>query len=107
MNHALGTFLALLAAIAILTSPLLFAWVTGKLAARRDRRSHPWCCDCRERRQDARSRHPAGRAMDPASRGMWAELDAFEAAADWDRRSAEAESFSARNEITDEERGPA
>ena len=45
--------------------------------------------------------------MDPASRGMWAELDAFEAAADWDRRSAEAESFSARNEITDEERGPA
>ena len=81
MNHALGTFLALLAAIAILTSPLLFAWVTGKLAARRDRRSHPWCCDCRERRQDARSRHPSGQAMDSASRGMWAELDAFERAA--------------------------
>ena len=77
MNHALGTFLALLAAIAILTSPLLFAWVTGKLAARRDRRSHPWSCDCRERRQDARSRHPSGQAMDSASRLLWAELDAF------------------------------
>ena len=74
MNHALGTFLALLAAIAILTSPLLFAWLTGKLAARRDRRS----CDCRERRQDARSRHPSGQAMDSASRLLWAELDAFE-----------------------------
>ena len=81
MNHALGTFLALLAAAVILCLPPFLAWLTGKLAARRDRRSHPWCCDCRERRQDARSRHPAGRAMDSASRGMWAELDAFERAA--------------------------
>ena len=77
MNHALGTFLALLAAAVILCLPPFLAWLTGKLAARRDRRSHPWCCDCRERRQDARSRHPSGQAMDSGSRLLWAELDAF------------------------------
>ena len=105
--HAAGTLAGILAIAVILSLPSLTGWLRAKRATRQERRGHPWCCDCRERRQDARSRHPSGQAMDSASRGMWAELDAFEAAADWDRRSAEAESFSARNEITDEERGPA
>ena len=107
MSRDTGNLLATIAIAAIFFGPPFLAWATGRLARHRDQRGHDWSCDCRERRRDARSRHPSGQAMDSASRGMWAELDAFEAAADWDRRSAEAESFSARKEITDEERGPA
>ena len=86
-----GTVLAVIAIAAILGLPTLAGWLTK----RRQQRGHDWSCECRERRQDALSRHPAGQGMDEVSRVMWAELDAFEAAADWDRRSAEAESFSA------------
>ena len=75
--HAAGTLAGILAIAVILSLPSLTGWLRAKRATRQERRSHPWCCDCRERRQDARSRHPSGQAMDTASRLLWAELDAF------------------------------
>ena len=69
----MSTILAVIAIAAILGLPAL----AGRLTKRRQQRGHDWSCDCRERRQDARSRHPSGQAMDSASRLLWAELDAF------------------------------
>jgi hypothetical protein len=82
MTHAAGTLAATLAAALILCLPSLCRRLRGRLAARKARRAHPWCCECAGRRQDARSRHPAGTGMGEESRVMWAEMDAFEAAAE-------------------------
>ena len=81
MSRDTGNLLATIAIAAIFFGPPFLAWATGRLARHRDQRGHDWSCDCDERRQDARSRHPSGQVMDSASRGMWAELDAFERAA--------------------------
>ena len=77
MSPGTAVIAALIAIAAIFWLLPFLAWVSGKLARRRDQRGHDWCCDCTERRRDARSRHPSGQAMDSGSRLLWAELDAF------------------------------
>ena len=77
MSRDTGNLLATIAIAAIFFGPPFLAWATGRLARHRDQRGHDWSCDCTERRQEARSRHPSGQAMDSGSRLLWAELDAF------------------------------
>lgn len=91
MSGQLPAIADLAVIIAILCGPSLARWIVRRL----DERSHDWACDCRERRQEALERHPAGTGMDDVSRVMWAELDRLAA---WDQRAAEAESFSAEQD---------
>ena len=85
MSRDTGNLLATIAIAAIFFGPPFLAWATGRLARHRDQRGHDWSCDCTERRQEARSRHPSGQAAAPASAAMWAELDALDEDMHWRR----------------------